>query len=89
MLGGDGTNLKMFSFLYSGLPVVSTEIGARGISGFDNIFICNIFDFDKEIIRIFNLINKDKLKLPNIPLDYHWSNIARIIDEEFETFLKI
>lgn len=32
MFSGSGTNLKMFDYLSSGLPVVSTPIGARGIA---------------------------------------------------------
>lgn len=31
MNAGSGTNIKMFDFLSAGLPVVTTEIGARGI----------------------------------------------------------
>lgn len=31
MTSGSGTNIKMFDFLAAGLPVVTTEIGARGI----------------------------------------------------------
>jgi glycosyltransferase involved in cell wall biosynthesis/GT2 family glycosyltransferase len=31
MFGGSGTNIKMFDFMASGLPTISTEIGARGI----------------------------------------------------------
>ena len=31
MFGGSGTNIKMFDFFAAGLPVVTTEIGARGI----------------------------------------------------------
>ncbi|MBB3859412.1 glycosyltransferase involved in cell wall biosynthesis/GT2 family glycosyltransferase [Novosphingobium hassiacum] len=31
MLAGSGTNIKMFDFFSSGLPVISTDIGARGI----------------------------------------------------------
>ena len=31
MFGGSGTNIKMFDYLAAGIPVVTTEIGARGI----------------------------------------------------------
>lgn len=31
MMSGSGTNIKMFDFMAMGLPVVTTEIGARGI----------------------------------------------------------
>ena len=32
MFSGSGTNIKMFDFMAAGLPVVSTRVGARGIS---------------------------------------------------------
>ena len=31
MLSGSGTNIKMFDFMAAGLPILTTEIGARGI----------------------------------------------------------
>jgi len=31
MLGGSGTNLKMLDYFAAGIPVISTEIGARGL----------------------------------------------------------
>lgn len=31
MFSGSGTNIKMFDFMAQGLPVVTTEVGARGI----------------------------------------------------------
>lgn len=39
MMAGSGTNIKMFDFMAMALPVVSTEIGARGIEvGGDKVF---------------------------------------------------
>ena len=32
MFSGSGTNIKMFDFMAAGLPIISTPIGARGIS---------------------------------------------------------
>ncbi|GFM31471.1 glycosyltransferase [Novosphingobium sp. PY1] len=31
MMAGSGTNIKMFDFMAAGLPIVTTDIGARGI----------------------------------------------------------
>lgn len=31
MLSGSGTNIKMFDFMAAGLPIITTDIGARGI----------------------------------------------------------
>ena len=36
MLHGSGTNMKMLDYLAAGIPVISTEIGARGL-GFDPV----------------------------------------------------
>jgi len=35
MVSGSGTNIKMFDYMASGLPVLSTPIGARGITAVD------------------------------------------------------
>lgn len=32
MLSGSGTNIKMFDFMAAGLPIITTDIGARGIA---------------------------------------------------------
>lgn len=32
MFSGSGTNIKMFDFMAFGLPIIATEIGARGIT---------------------------------------------------------
>ena len=31
MISGSGTNIKMFDFMAAGLPIITTDIGARGI----------------------------------------------------------
>jgi glycosyltransferase involved in cell wall biosynthesis/GT2 family glycosyltransferase len=39
MMAGSGTNIKMFDFMAMALPIVTTEIGARGIeTGGDRVF---------------------------------------------------
>jgi len=32
MLSGSGTNIKMFDFMAAGIPIITTDIGARGIA---------------------------------------------------------
>lgn len=32
MISGSGTNIKMFDFMAAGLPIITTDIGARGIA---------------------------------------------------------
>ncbi len=53
MFGGSGTNIKMFDFMAAGLPIVSTEIGARGIEGtHDHVAIANRRGFASAISSI-------------------------------------
>lgn len=35
VLSGSGTNIKMFDYMAAGIPIVTTEYGARGIGGID------------------------------------------------------
>jgi glycosyltransferase involved in cell wall biosynthesis len=47
MLSGSGTNIKMFDFMAAGLPIVSTDVGGRGIEqgSYRAIRICEPKDF--------------------------------------------
>lgn len=62
MFSGSGTNIKMFDFMAAGLPIVSTKIGARGISETDyaGIVISDILDFKSSIQIIINDDKKSK-----------------------------
>ncbi len=57
MFSGSGTNIKMFDFMAAGLPIVSTDTGARGITGesYAGIVISNKSNF---AIDIRNIISK-------------------------------
>ena len=58
MLSGSGTNIKMFDFMAAGLPIVTTKIGARGISNTNgNLYsICEptCHDLRKKTIELYN-----------------------------------
>jgi glycosyltransferase involved in cell wall biosynthesis/GT2 family glycosyltransferase len=46
MFSGSGTNIKMFDFMAAGLPVISTQIGARGITLSESaLHVCAARDF--------------------------------------------
>lgn len=45
MFSGAGTNLKMLEYMASGLPVISTDFGARGIEISDKTLICKKENF--------------------------------------------
>jgi glycosyltransferase involved in cell wall biosynthesis len=55
MTSGTGSNLKMFDYLASGLPVISTRFGARGVDVEDGVhYICSdLDDFVFNISRFF------------------------------------
>lgn len=60
---GSGRNLKMIDYIAHGLPVLSTEVGARGFEDFDistSIYICEPSQFIERIRELSN--NRDLVK---------------------------
>ena len=55
MYSGSGTNLKMFDYMASGLPIITTEFGARGIEKKDSFIIANTVDEFVEAVNGFSL----------------------------------
>lgn len=52
MTSGSGTNIKMFDYMAAGLPIVSTEVGARGIDDVEKFaMICPLIAFAENIRR--------------------------------------
>lgn len=74
---GSGSNLKMFDYLSSGNPVLTTEFGARGINISHEIecfIISDLGDFESNIIKI----------LADLPLrDFLAHNSRRLIESEY------
>jgi len=56
MMSGTGTNVKVFDYMASGIPVITTEIGARGIECRESLIISTIDEF-KDIINSFDYEN--------------------------------
>jgi glycosyltransferase involved in cell wall biosynthesis len=53
---GAGTNVKMLEYLAAGLPIITTNVGARGldlINGHNSI-ICEIEEIEENIIELFS-----------------------------------
>ncbi|MFA6363354.1 glycosyltransferase family 4 protein [Methanoregula sp.] len=90
MMSGSGTNLKMLDYMAAGLPVVSTGIGARGISIQNRVHavICDVETFPEEISHLIN--KKDVLAVLSrngrqlVKDHYCWKNIANSMIEEIE-----
>lgn len=58
MFSGSGTNIKMLDFMAAGLPIVSTETGARGIRTSAKAFL--IADALQFVDSVHNLLDDDQ-----------------------------
>ena len=61
MLTGSGTNLKMLDYMANGIPVVSTEVGVRGLDipkGF--VVTCDVGEFDHYIKNIEEYVDIER-----------------------------
>jgi glycosyltransferase involved in cell wall biosynthesis/2-polyprenyl-3-methyl-5-hydroxy-6-metoxy-1,4-benzoquinol methylase len=82
MVSGSGTNIKMFDFMAAGLPILSTEIGARGIEeGTSQVIqLCDAHTFSDAIKSILHDEKKrDLMALAARQLaeeKYSWENIS-------------
>lgn len=85
MISGSGTNIKMLDFMAAGLPVVSTETGARGLEIQDSIdgLVCSIEEFPDRIRRLlddctlYKSISDNGKKL--VEDRYDWKKIAYLM----------
>ena len=83
MLSGSGTNLKMLEYLASGLPVITTEIGARGllVKNEEHVLISTVEDFPQKIEELISdtkkcILLKKKGRML-VEDHYDWKIIAR------------
>ena len=83
MLSGSGTNLKMFDYMAAGIPIITTEFGARGINALngESLLICSIDEMYTEISRLLKvepvMINKITDRARSIVQnDFDWSRIV-------------
>lgn len=82
---GGGTRIKILEALACGKVIISTSIGAEGLTTSNNIIIRDKWDeFAKEIINvIIHSMEKGKNKNVNDVIDrYAWKNIVKIINHE-------
>lgn len=87
MLGGSGTNLKMFDYMSAGIPIITTEFGTRGI---EEKGIFTLADTVEEMAAAINHFRwNDKVKnqvtasREYVKATFDWSVIADRIVEEF------
>ncbi|MBU3014242.1 glycosyltransferase [Poseidonibacter lekithochrous] len=82
MLTGSGTNLKMLDYMANGIPVLSTKIGARGLSipeGY--IAVADICDFDKYIKDIHKFTNIEKSR-SYVEENFSWNKIKESLENK-------
>ncbi|WP_054694954.1 glycosyltransferase [Syntrophomonas palmitatica] len=90
MQSGSGTNLKMFDYMAAGIPIISTEFGARGIDIKKHLIISNV---EKMPERIFEIMqdNQEKRKqiihsgYKLIRENFDWQRIASILNQKLES----
>jgi glycosyltransferase involved in cell wall biosynthesis len=56
MTFGSGTNIKMMDYMASGIPIITTEIGKRGLGLTDNVhlIVSDIKEFKEKITAIYS-----------------------------------
>lgn len=63
MAAGSGTNIKMFDYMAAGLPILSTEIGARGIStardSLSGVFVDDLSAFPERCNHLTTIVLVD------------------------------
>jgi glycosyltransferase involved in cell wall biosynthesis len=83
MLTGSGTNLKMLDYMANGIPVISTEVGVRGLnipSGY--IVVCDTKKFDESILNIDKAVQIKKSRA-YVEDNFSWEKIGA----EYKSFL--
>lgn len=80
MTSGSGSNLKMLDYFAAGIPVVSTEFGARGISasGGEHYIAAKVADFPITIRKFGDVDSRQVARQARklAEADYSWAAIA-------------
>jgi len=95
MLSGSGTNIKMLEYMASGLPIITTKIGARGLDlkHSKHVIISEIDEFHEWIETLLEDKDlRDKLSINGRKLveeKYDWKKIAEKELKILEKIVKI
>ncbi|CAG0995577.1 MAG: glycosyltransferase family 4 protein [Candidatus Methanoperedens sp.] len=95
MLSGSGTNIKMLDYMASGLPVITTPTGARGldVENYNHVMICEISEFPekiREVLRNNELYDKLSHNGHNLVEEkYDWEKIAESMAKTLQEKLDI
>jgi len=94
LLRGGGTSLKILEYMASGKPIVTTEVGARGLpirDGEHAIVVNNLQDFSKAIIDLFERLeyaNRLGWLARGLASRYDWKNIGENLHCIYSRLLK-
>lgn len=84
MLTGSGTNLKMLDYMANGIPVISTNIGARGLDIPDGYIVkCDIKEFKDYILNINEYVDVEKSR-KYVEENFSWE----VIQKELKKIIK-
>ena len=88
MTSGSGTNLKMFDYMAAGIPVVTTEFGARGIDQREHMTIAEIDGFPQAVRTVLNEAAGERIKQARQYVEeyFDWTRMAQIFTEAIESF---
>jgi len=91
---GSGTNLKMLEYLASGVPVLTTPFGARGLGLQDGVHahIASLLDFPREIERVADTSEATLEEMVHnarvlVETRFSWDGIAHTLAETVRTVL--
>ncbi len=92
MTSGSGTNLKVLDYMASGIPIISTPIGARGIETDNSIIISELENFNDNIDRIISgEINTEQIcnnARHTVETLYDWDKISQTVAESLNRFIR-
>lgn len=90
MTSGSGTNLKMFDYMSAGIPVITTNLGARGIENKDIFIISEINDMAATLSKYkshdFDEMTKAARHYTENTFD--WSVISKELCEKITSFIE-
>lgn len=86
MLSGSGTNLKMFDYMAAGIPIITTEFGARGIALKDGFILSSINDMSSYINHFVLQAQQTHVSLNRdyVKREFDWEIIAQKIISEIK-----
>lgn len=93
MMNGSGTNLKMLDYMASGIPIISTPIGARGLEIKNSVVIREFENFNEALNDIIsgeiNTNNMRKNAKQILDMFYDWSKISKHVEEIMNECVKL